>query len=190
MPTLYLASTSPRRRELLAALGLDFSVVAVQTDETANAGESPENLVLRLARAKVDAANCDGLVLGADTVVVLDDRILGKPIDADDAIAMLTALGGRKHRVLTGVALKTHSGTTAVLSETEVQFREIGRDEAKRYWQSGEPRDKAGAYGIQGLGGIFVESISGSYSGVMGLPVFETVDLLASAGVDVLVNER
>jgi nucleoside triphosphate pyrophosphatase len=187
---LHLASTSPRRREILAALGIDFEVVAVATDERPLPGEKPAAMVLRLAIAKVEAASCGAFVLGADTVVVLDDHMLGKPRDADDAVEMLLALSGRSHIVMTGVALKSPAGTKATLATTEVQFREIGRDEAYRYWHSGEPCDKAGAYGIQGLGGIFVKAIKGSYSGVMGLPVFETVELLQAAGLDVLVDRK
>ena len=187
---LYLASTSPRRREILQSLGVNFEIAKVETDESPLQGESAEELVLRLAIAKADGAAGADLVLGSDTVVVLDDRILGKPTDADDAIEMLLALSGRSHRVLTGVALKTPQGTRTVLSTTDVRFREIGRDEAIRYWQSGEPSDKAGSYGIQGLGGMFVESISGSYSGVMGLPVFETVELLRSAGIEILAKQK
>ena len=187
-PQFYLASTSPRRREILQTLGIDFDVIMVDTDETPIDGESPEELVLRLAIAKANAAANAEIVLAADTVVVLGDRTLGKPRDAGDAIEMLLELSGRSHRVLTGVALKTANGTQAVLSSTDVRFREIDQDEAAAYWQSGEPRDKAGAYGIQGLGGLFVESINGSYSGVMGLPVFETVELLKSAGIEVLAK--
>ena len=187
---LYLASTSPRRREILQSLGVNFEIANVDTDERPLQDESAEEMVLRLATAKADGAVGADLVLGSDTVVVLDDRILGKPTDADDAVEMLLALSGRSHRVLTGVALKTPQGTRAVLSATDVRFREIGRDEAIRYWQSGEPADKAGSYGIQGLGGIFVESINGSYSGVMGLPVFETVELLRSAGIEVLAKQK
>ena len=185
---LYLASTSPRRREILQSLGVNFEIAKVDTDESPLQGESAEEMVLRLATAKADGATDVGFVLGSDTVVVLDDRVLGKPTDADDAVEMLLALSGRSHRVLTGVALKTPQGTRAVLSATDVRFREIGRDEAIRYWQSGEPADKAGSYGIQGLGGMFVESINGSYSGVMGLPVFETVELLRSAGIEILAK--
>jgi septum formation protein len=187
---LYLASTSPRRREILATLGIEFKVIPVATDESPLDGEAPREMVLRLAIAKAEAATQGDLILAADTVVVLGDRMLGKPCDSDDAIEMLLALGGRSHQVMTGVALKTHTGTRAVLSTTDVQFREIGRDEAERYWQSGEPCDKAGAYGIQGLGGMFVTAIAGSYSGVMGLPVFETVELLKAAGIDVLVDQK
>jgi septum formation protein len=187
---LHLASTSPRRREILATLGIEFDVILVETDESPLEGEKADEMVLRLARAKADAATHGDFVLAADTVVVLGDRVLGKPRDADDAVEMLLALSGRTHAVMTGVALKTPAGTTAVLSTTDVQFRQIERDEAYRYWQSGEPADKAGAYGIQGLGGMFVKNIEGSYSGVMGLPVFETVELLVSAGLDVLVDQK
>jgi septum formation protein len=187
---LHLASTSPRRREILETLGIEFDVVPVETDESPLQGETPGEMALRLAIAKADAANHGEFVLAADTIVVLGDRVLGKPRDSDDAIEMLLALSGRTHSVMTGVALKTPAGTRSVLSTTDVQFREIGRDEAYRYWQSGEPCDKAGAYGIQGLGGMFVKAIEGSYSGVMGLPVFETVELLKSAGLDVLVDQK
>lgn len=192
-PQLHLASTSPRRRDILQTLGVEFTVVAVDTDETPIDGESPEELVLRLATAKAEAAadalTDAGVVLAADTVVVLGDRVLGKPRNCDDAVEMLLALSGQTHSVLTGVALRTAAGTHAVLSATDVRFREIVQDEATAYWQSGEPCDKAGAYGIQGLGGMFVEAINGSYSGVMGLPVFETVELLKSAGIEVLAKQ-
>lgn len=187
---LHLASTSPRRREILETLGIEFDVVPVETDESPLQGETPGEMVLRLAIAKADAADRGEFVLAADTIVVLGDRVLGKPRDADDCVEMLLALSGRTHAVMTGVALKTPTETRSVLSTTDVQFREIGRDEAYRYWQSGEPCDKAGAYGIQGLGGMFVKTLEGSYSGVMGLPVFETVELLKSAGLDVLVDQK
>lgn len=187
---LILASTSPRRREILQALGIDFDVVPVETDESPLMGELPEDLVLRLATAKVEEVPDAEYVLGADTVVVLGDRLLGKPANADEAIDMLMALSGRTHSVLTGVALRAPGGTRAALCATDVRFREIDRDEALAYWQSGEPCDKAGAYGIQGLGGMFVAAISGSYSGVMGLPVFETVELLKSAGIEILPKQK
>jgi septum formation protein len=189
-PQLYLASTSPRRREILQSLGIEFEVALVETDERPLEGESAEDLVLRLAIAKAEAATGAEYVMGSDTVVVLDERVLGKPLDADDAVEMLLTLSGRSHSVLTGVALKTPNGTRVVLSKTDVWFREIDRDEAIRYWHSGEPADKAGSYGIQGLGGMFVEAIKGSYSGVMGLPVFETVELLKSAGIEVLSKKK
>ena len=192
MPQLHLASSSPRRAEILRALGLDISIQGVAIDESPLDGELPLQMVLRLAQGKAAAASVDAgrLVLGADTVVVLEQKVLGKPRDEADAIDMLLSLSGRRHQVLTGVALKTSEKIHLVHSMTNVQFREIGRDEATLYWQSGEPADKAGSYGIQGLGGMFVKAISGSYSGVMGLPVFETIELLASAGIDVLEKQR
>jgi septum formation protein len=122
-------------------------------------------------------------VLGADTAVVLDGEMLGKPRDRDSALAMLARLSGRTHRVLTAVALVGVHGQSLALSTSEVQFRELARDECARYWDSGEPRDKAGAYAIQGLGAVFVSGLRGSYSGVMGLPLYETAGLLAAAGV-------
>ena len=189
-PTLHLASTSPRRREILASLGLQFDVVPVDVDETPRVGESPEEMVLRLSVAKAQAAEigAGGVALGSDTAVVVDDRVLGKPNDREDCLEMLAQLTGRAHRELTGVALTYLQATATALSKTDVYFREISRDEALAYWQSGEPRDKAGAYAIQGLGGAFVERIEGSYTGVVGLPVFETIELLRAAGLDVLAK--
>ena len=189
-PKLCLASTSPRRREILQGLGLEFEVVPVETDESPRDGEDASALVVRLAIAKAEGASVPGLVLAADTVVVLDGRVLGKPRDMGNAVDMLLALSGRSHSVFTGVALKTPDRTLTALSSTEVQFREIGRDEALAYWQSGEPCDKAGAYGIQGRGGAFVAAIHGSYSGVMGLPVFESVELLKAVGIEILARRK
>lgn len=187
-PRLILASTSPRRREILAALGLEFAVCHVDIDESPLDDEAPGDMVLRLAVAKAAAAAAGpgDVVIAADTVVVVGGRALGKPADENDCLAMLAALAGRGHEVLTGVALRDGQGTRTAVSTTDVYFREIGRDEALAYWQSGEPRDKAGAYAVQGLGGAFVERIEGSYSGVVGLPVFETVALLGAAGLEVL----
>jgi septum formation protein len=122
-------------------------------------------------------------VLAADTTVVLDDEIFGKPRDQADAAAMLERLSGRSHQVLTAVALRSENGVESRLSRSVVSFRDIGAEEARRYWQSGEPRDKAGGYGIQGYGAVFVAALSGSYSGVMGLPLYETAHLLDAAGV-------
>ena len=189
-PKLHLASGSPRRRELLTALGLDFTWQGVDIDETRLDGEPPRDMVLRLAAEKAEAAGVEEgtLVLGFDTAVVLGDRALGKPAHRDDALSMLSELSGREHEVMTGVALRSSARVVTVLCTTKVRFREIGQDEALLYWQSGEPRDKAGAYGIQGLAGTFVESIHGSYSGVVGLPVFETTELLREAGMDVLAK--
>ena len=188
VPKLCLASTSPRRREILESLGLEFTVQSVDIDESPLAGEAPLELVLRLAKGKATAAGnlASTCVIAADTVVVLDGQILGKPEDEAEAIDMLLRLSGRWHEVLTGVAVSTNETVRTAHSTTDVQFREIGRDEALRYWQSGEPRDKAGAYGIQGRGGLFVEAIRGSYSNVVGLPVDETAGLLAGAGIDLL----
>lgn len=189
-PLLHLASSSPRRQEILAALGLDFTVKAADVEERRLADESAEQMVLRLAAAKALAAEVEAarIVIGADTAVVLDGDVLGKPRDQDDALTMLLRLSGRRHSVVTGVALLGPDGVQTALSSTDVFFREISQDEAVAYWHSGEPRDKAGAYGIQGRGGAFVESIKGSYSGVVGLPVYETVRLLQNVGIDVLLK--
>ena len=191
VPELHLASSSPRRKELLAALGLEFTAAGVDVEETRLPGESPQAMVIRLAAAKAEAAAVPAgtAVLGSDTAVVLGTTVFGKPRDEDDCLAILGALSGKTHEVMTGVALRRSSGVATVLSITEVRFREIGQDEALAYWQSGEPWDKAGAYGIQGRGGVFVESIRGSYSGVVGLPVFETAELLAAAGIGILSND-
>jgi septum formation protein len=123
-------------------------------------------------------------VLGADTIVVLDERVFGKPASREEALRMLASLSGRRHQVLTGVAVIADGELQTAVSLTEVQFREIHPDEAEAYWQSGEPAGKAGAYAVQGLGGIFVSAINGSYTGVVGLPVFETVNLLRQAGIE------
>ncbi len=188
MPDLVLASASPRRRDILRALGLEFSVLPVAVDERRMPDETPEEMVLRLARAKAAAAAADSakLVIGADTAVVLGDEVLGKPRDEADAVGMLLRLSGKTHKVLTGVALRGAAGLADTTSCTDVTFRRISRDEARDYWQSGEPADKAGAYGIQGRGGVFVERLEGSYSGVVGLPVFETAELLRRAGVKLM----
>lgn len=189
---LYLASASPRRRELLEQLGLCFRVVAQRVDESRLPGESPEDYVRRLARAKAAAgartltANDSIPVLGADTVVVCGDRILGKPRDLGEACDMLGLLSGRSHEVLTAVALQGGGRIADTLSRTTVAFRELSEAEIRAYWASGEPRDKAGAYAVQGRGALFVRHISGSYSGVVGLPVFETATLLEGFGVNTL----
>jgi septum formation protein len=191
-PTLLLASTSPRRREILASLGLTFTVVPVDVDESPREGETPGEMAIRLAVAKAEAAvaGAGSVALGADTVVVVDEHALGKPKDEADCLAMLNLLSGRGHKVLTGIALHGPQGSRTALSETDVYFREISRDEALAYWQSGEPCDKAGAYAVQGRGGVFVERIEGSYSGVVGLPVFETATLLANVGLGVVNRQE
>jgi septum formation protein len=198
MMRLYLASRSPRRRELLHQIGIDFDTVVFrdgmradsETDETPMPGESPVDYVERVTRAKA----MHGLkiveerrlptrpVLAADTTLELDGEIIGKPVDMADAAAILRRLSGRTHRVLTGVAIDHLRRTEYILSTSEVRFRQIDDEEIRHYVISGEPMDKAGAYGIQGRAGLFVEHISGSYSGVMGLPVCETGELLKKLG--------
>lgn len=188
---VYLASASPRRRELLRQIGVAYQIVPVDVDERIGshdgAPEPPHRYVSRLAAAKAEAgwrARPDGApVLGADTAVVLDERIMGKPRDARDAADMLGALGGRTHRVLTAVALRSAGGLYAALSESAVTMRQVSAAEAHAYWQTREPWDKAGAYAIQGLGAVFIAALHGSFSGVMGLPLYETAQLLAQAGV-------
>jgi septum formation protein len=181
---ILLASASPRRRELLLQLGVPHEVLAVDADETPLAGETAQQLVMRLARAKaLDGLRRDGgrrPVLGADTVVVVDDMVCGKPADRTDALRMLALLAGRRHRVLTAVAIAAGSPAKvlAALSCTDVTMRAIAQDEAAAYWDSGEPAGKAGGYAIQGRGALFIEHINGSYSGVMGLPLYETAQLL------------
>ena len=182
---IVLASQSPRRAELLRQVGIAFRTCPADIDETPRQGELPGAYVERMAVAKASAVRQQypGLpVLGSDTAVVVDDEILGKPRDRDDAVRMLLALSDRCHEVLTGVAVD--NGRVAYcLSRSEVRFRKIGAAEAGAYWDSGEPADKAGGYAIQGLGAAFVANINGSYSGIMGLPLFETLELLARIGI-------
>ncbi|MBK5939134.1 Maf family protein [Halochromatium roseum] len=202
---LYLASRSPRRLELLGQLGLRSEVVIAEIDETPAEHEAPERFVVRIAQAKAHAgwATLNGRaskpLLAADTVVVIGPQILGKPVDADAALRMLALLSGRRHRVLTAVTLlapaitgdpPTHNPPLQrqVLVETEVQMRPIRSAEARAYWASGEPADKAGAYAVQGLGAIFIEAVRGSYSNVVGLPLFETAQLLREHGIDPLAS--
>jgi septum formation protein len=183
---VYLASQSPRRRDLLQQIGVPFRPVEIAVDESVRHGEAAPDYVVRLAVAKAEAGwqvIRAGCVLGADTAVVLDGRILGKPRDYDDAVCMLGELSGRTHAVLTAVALCDATGTAWRLSQSEVSFRTIVAQECSAYAQTGEPLDKAGAYAIQGYGAVFVEQLRGSYSGVMGLPLFETAALLAGAGL-------
>ncbi len=183
-PALLLASASPRRRELLWQIGVAHRVAVADIDEQARAGEAAPECVRRLALAKaVKLWQGELPVLGADTAVVLDGVMLGKPRDREDALAMLARLSGRTHRVLTAVALLDRRGSEVRLSDSEVRFRQLEPAECARYWDSGEPRDKAGGYAIQGLGAVFVSELRGSYSGVMGLPLLETASLLDAAGV-------
>ncbi|MHA6163815.1 Maf family protein [Pseudomonas sichuanensis] len=189
MPQLYLASGSPRRRELLTQIGVPFTVVSAPIDETPLPGEAPAAYVERLAQAKAVAGfartDGNGVVLGADTTVVLDDEILGKPEDREHFLAMLGDLSKREHQVLTAVALTDGQRSISRCVSTSVRFRAISFEEALRYWASGEPLDKAGGYAIQGLGAVFVSGIEGSYSAVVGLPLSETAELLEQFAVAV-----
>lgn len=198
---IYLASRSPRRRELLKQAGIAFEVLlyredarrGVDVDESPQAGEDPRDYVLRMARIKAQAASLrvqqrrllDYPVLSADTTVVLDGHILGKPADQAEALAMLTALSGRSHEVLTAVAACRQDRLETRLSVSVVEFAAVPVARLRQYVATGEPLDKAGAYGIQGRAGAFVKCLSGSYTGVMGLPLYETVELLDAFGVAV-----
>ena len=186
---LFLASASPRRHEILERMGVRFEVLTQQAEEVVHVDETPEVFVVRLALEKARSglaarsAGATAPVLGADTAVVVDDTILGKPGDRAEAIAMLEQLAGRSHRVLTGVALVDGERESTRLSLSTVTLRDLDAAEIERYWASGEPAGKAGAYAIQGRGGVFVEQLEGSYTGVMGLPMFETHDLLSDFGI-------
>ena len=185
-PLICLASVSPRRRELLAQIGVPHIVVGAHIDESAQIGEAPRDYVLRMARQKALTVRERGEslpVLAADTTVVLDDVIYGKPRDREDGLAMLGRLSGRTHAVLTAVALADSRGVAVQLSVSTVRFRDLSSQECAEYWGTGEPHDKAGGYAVQGAAAVFIESLSGSYSGVMGLPLFETAGLLRAAGV-------
>lgn len=184
MATLYLASASPRRRELLAQIAVPCVTQIAPIDEKPLPDEPAVAYVERLARDKARAGLAalrepgDAVVLGADTAVVLDGRILGKPADFAESHAMLQALSGRSHQVLTAVALAGGGREAARVVSSEVSFRPLGEAEIAAYWASGEPCDKAGSYGIQGLAAVFVSRLEGSYSAVVGLPLCETAELL------------
>ncbi|MCP1439403.1 septum formation protein [Erwinia persicina] len=183
MISLYLASGSPRRRELLTQLGLRFARLSTQVEERQQPGEMAEAYVRRLALEKAQAgvavAEQDLPVLGADTIVVLNNEVLEKPADEAAAAAMLAKLSGQTHQVMTAVALADRQRQLACMVVTEVTFRLLSEEDIAAYIASGEPMDKAGAYGIQGLGGNFVRKINGSYHAVVGLPLVETAELLS-----------
>ena len=180
-----LASASPRRAELLDQIRIAYEVEPAHVDETVLPGEPAEAYVERMARSKAAAVSRPGrITLAADTVVVSDAQILGKPADRASALAMLSTLSDSWHRVLTGVAASDGDRVEAVVVATRVHFRAVARQEAERYWQTGEPADKAGGYGIQGIGSIFADKIEGSYSAVVGLPLAETERLLERFGVN------
>jgi septum formation protein len=186
---VYLASASPRRADLLRQIGVPFEVLPARLPEARRAAERPETYVQRLAQAKADAiwdelrAAPRAPVLAADTAVVLEDRVLGKPVDRVEALAMLAALSGRTHRVLTAVALRYQDDRRTLLSENEVRFRTLSEHDSVAYCAGDEPYDKAGGYAIQGRAAVFIEHLSGSYSSVMGLPLAETAALLSRYGM-------
>lgn len=199
---IYLASRSARRRDLLKQMGVSFEMLLLREgpgrdadfDETPAAGETPRDYTARVARMKADAGwmrleqrrLMRHPVLAADTTVALGAEILGKPTDREDAVAMLKRLSGNTHCVYSAVAVKYNDRLEEVMSATEVRFRELADDEIRRYVATGEPFDKSGAYAIQGKGSLFIEHIAGSYSGVVGLPVYETSQVLASFGLPAL----
>ena len=188
---IILASNSPRRQELLERVGIrGFTVWAPNVDESVEPGLSPANMVeklsLRKGRAAAERFGPDGLIIAADTVVALDGDILGKPRDGEDAFAMLSALSGREHRVCTGVAVLRGDRAVTEHEVTAVTFRALSPDEIRGYIATGEPMDKAGAYGIQGVGALLVSGIRGDYSNVMGLPVFRLGRILREFGLDLL----
>jgi septum formation protein len=189
-PSIYLASRSPRRQELLGQIGVRFEVMEIDVDESVLGDELPRAYVERLARAKAEAGwrrvERDKLprapVLGADTTVAVDGRILGKPADQREAAEMLASLSGRLHEVLTALALKFGARLESATSVSEVRFKTLSKDEIARYVATGEWQDKAGAYGIQGHAARFAAELRGSFSGVVGLPLFETAQLLERFG--------
>ena len=191
---IYLASRSPRRAELLQQIGIQFVVLPSDIDETPHLDELSNNYVLRLAAEKAqtcyDCLIAQSMaiypVLAADTTVSIDGKIIGKPQDDDDAFQMLSAISGRWHEVHTGIAVATSEGVKVAISTTNVEMAKLSNEMILAYVASGEPRDKAGAYGIQGLAGALVKRIEGSYSGVMGLPIYETALLLRQAGISIL----
>lgn len=184
-PVLRLASASPRRRELLASIRVPVELCSVDVDETPLSDEIARDYVLRLARDKALAGSLNSELpcLGADTAVVLDGTILGKPRDQAHAAEMLTALAGTHHQVLTAVAITGPAGLLSSCVTSRVTLRDISDAEIAAYWATGEPHDKAGGYAIQGLAAIFVADIQGSYSAVVGLPLYETAELLTRQGV-------
>lgn len=180
--SIYLASSSPRRRELLSQIGVSFDLVPAVIEEVPQAGESAQDYVLRLALQKAQAGFANSKrkkpALGADTIITIEQKILEKPRDKHHAEEMLKLLSGRTHHVLTAVALWQDGYSKSVLVKTEVSFKKLSDREISDYWQSGEPIDKAAGYAIQGIAGKFITNISGSYSGVVGLPLFETAELI------------
>jgi len=188
MKTLILASASPRRSELLTQIQLTHTIQIADIDETPLFNEKPMDYVLRVAHEKSLAVfkqqNADAVVLAADTSVVLDGEIMGKPDNLEHALGMLSALSGKTHKVYSAVSIRGEQIQECVCV-SDVSFRRLSEQEIINYWHTGEPADKAGSYAIQGLGSVFVQSIQGSFSGIMGLPLFETAQLLANEGISV-----
>ena len=181
-PEIILASASPRRAELLDQMGVKYSIYPVDIDESSQESETPEVLVQRLAIEKsqaISVAEANSLaVLGSDTLGVLNNTLLVKPRDFEHAHHMLSSMSGHWHDILSAVAISYNGKTEVSLNRNRVLFRQLSSTEIEAYWQTGEPQDKAGAYAVQGLAATFIERIEGSYSGIMGLPIFETADLL------------
>ena len=191
MVDLILASASPRRAELLDQINVSYRSQAVDIDESCLANESAETLVQRLAKEKAEAivfANGEAQipVLGSDTLGLLKGQLLVKPKDYNHAHQMLSKMSGNTHEILSAVAILHQGKTTIRLNRNRVFFRPINDAEIKAYWDTGEPQDKAGAYAVQGLGATFIKRIEGSYSGIMGLPLFETCELLSKVGINIL----
>lgn len=192
---LVLASASPRRKELLSLLVKEFEVLPADIDETPMYQENAEDYVVRMAIEKASAAalkyrqqadfDMSAIFIASDTSVVIDGRILGKPASLEDSLSMLRLLSGRSHKVITSLCFSNlqHEHIATKLVVSDVLFREISNVEIEQYWKTGEPQDKAGSYAVQGLGAVFVRSISGSYSAVVGLPLYETAQLLAQFGI-------
>lgn len=186
---IVLASASPRRAELMHQIGLEFSILPSDIDETVHENESVKAYVQRMAASKAmvakQATNKEDIIVAADTTVSIDETFLGKPEDRSHFLEMLASLSGRIHTVHTAVVVSGNNFTGEAMSSSEVSFREISQQEANNYWLTGEPQDKAGGYAIQGIGSVFASHIKGSYSGVVGLPIFELTQLLTQINVSV-----
>jgi len=195
MSNLILASQSPRRKELLSSLGVEFKTISADIDESVRDGEAADDYVNRLALEKAKAGlgmltSADATwVLGSDTAVVMGEVILGKPTSKQDFMSMMRRLSGRTHSVLTSIALVSSEVALVELVETKVSFIALTEAQIESYWRSGEPQDKAGGYGIQGLASVFIERIEGSYSAVVGLPLHETAKILSKANLPIWQGE-
>jgi len=193
-PVLILASQSPRRKELLSQLGYQFQTISADIDESTIENESPSDYVLRLAieKAKVVSKNqaVDCVVLGSDTSVIFEQHILGKPENIEECCQQLLMLSNNTHQVLTAIAAVANNEIFSAVISTDVTFKSLSVEEIKRYWHTSEPQDKAGSYGIQGIGGQFVKQINGSYSAVVGLPLYETAQLLAKLNLPTPIQDQ